>query len=71
MAGEVIGLDGIVNDNHTCDAIALEDSEVCIMPFDRIEATYDESLIFTQWLQNISLDQWFILLSGFRLGHLF
>lgn len=37
MAGEVIGLDGIVNDHHTCDAIALEDAEVCVMPFDRIE----------------------------------
>lgn len=37
MAGEVIGLDGIVNDSHTCDAIALEDAEVCVMPFDRIE----------------------------------
>jgi CRP/FNR family transcriptional regulator len=37
MAGEVIGLDGIVNDNHTCDAVALEDAEVCVMPFDRIE----------------------------------
>jgi CRP/FNR family transcriptional regulator len=37
MAGEVIGLDGIVNDVHTCNAIALEDAEVCVMPFDRIE----------------------------------
>jgi len=37
MAGEIIGLDGIVNDHHTCDAIALEDAEVCVMPFDRIE----------------------------------
>ena len=37
MAGEMIGLDGIVNDNHTCDAIALEDAEVCVMPFDRVE----------------------------------
>jgi CRP/FNR family transcriptional regulator len=37
MAGEVIGLDGIVNDSHTCDAIALEDAEVCVMPFERIE----------------------------------
>ncbi len=37
MAGEVIGLDGIVNDHHTCDAVALEDAEVCVMPFDRIE----------------------------------
>ncbi len=37
MAGEIIGLDGIVNDVHTCDAIALEDAEACVMPFDRIE----------------------------------
>jgi CRP/FNR family transcriptional regulator len=37
MAGEIIGLDGIVNDHHTCDAVALEDAEVCEMPFHRIE----------------------------------
>ncbi len=37
MAGEIIGLDGIVNEHHTCDATALEDAEVCVMPFDRIE----------------------------------
>ncbi|MEQ1536886.1 MAG: fumarate/nitrate reduction transcriptional regulator Fnr [Burkholderiaceae bacterium] len=37
MAGEIVGLDGIVNDTHTCDAVALEDAEVCVMPFDRIE----------------------------------
>ena len=36
MAGEIIGLDGIVNDHHTCDAVALEDAEVCVMPFDRV-----------------------------------
>ena len=37
MAGEVIGLDGIVGDRHSCDAVALEDAEVCVMPYDRIE----------------------------------
>jgi len=37
MAGEIIGLDGIVNDHHTCNAVALEDAEVCVMPFDHIE----------------------------------
>ena len=37
MAGEIMGLDGIVSDRHTCDAVALEDAEVCIMPFDHIE----------------------------------
>ena len=37
MTGEIIGLDGIVSDRHSCDAIALEDAEVCVMPFDQIE----------------------------------
>ena len=37
MTGEIIGLDGIVNDRHSCDAIALEDAEVCVMPFDQVE----------------------------------
>ena len=37
MAGEIIGLDGIVGERYTCDAVALEDAEVCEMPFDRIE----------------------------------
>ncbi len=37
MAGEIMGLDGIVNDHHTCDAIAIEDAEVCVLPFERIE----------------------------------
>jgi len=38
MAGEIMGLDGIVGDHHTCNAVALEDAEVCIMPFEHIEA---------------------------------
>jgi CRP/FNR family transcriptional regulator, anaerobic regulatory protein len=37
MAGEIIGLDGIVSDQHSCNAIALEDAEVCIMPFASVE----------------------------------
>ncbi|MEN9844218.1 MAG: hypothetical protein RLZZ612_2047 [Pseudomonadota bacterium] len=37
MMGEILGLDGIVQDHHACDAIALEDAEVCVMPFDQVE----------------------------------
>lgn len=37
MAGEIVGLDGVATDFHTCDAIALEDTEVCALPFDRLE----------------------------------
>ncbi len=37
MAGELLGLDGIGTDRHTCDAIALEDSQVCLIPFHQLE----------------------------------
>lgn len=42
MAGEIIGLDGIVSDAHTCDAVAIEDAEVCVLPFDKIESLSHE-----------------------------
>lgn len=38
MAGEIIGLDAISTDAHTCDAIALENSEICELPFDQLES---------------------------------
>jgi CRP/FNR family transcriptional regulator len=38
MTGEVLGMDGIVQDKHSCAAIALEDAEVCVLPFDKIES---------------------------------
>lgn len=38
MAGELLGLDGISDEKHVCTAVALEDSEVCVIPFDRMEA---------------------------------
>lgn len=37
MAGEILGLDGIGSEKHTCNAIALEDSEVCVIPFGDLE----------------------------------
>jgi CRP/FNR family transcriptional regulator len=37
MAGEIIGMDGIGTDIHECEATALEDMEVCPLPFDQIE----------------------------------
>lgn len=33
LVGETLGLDGICTGQHNCDAIALEDSCVCIIPF--------------------------------------
>ncbi|MEO7010723.1 MAG: fumarate/nitrate reduction transcriptional regulator Fnr [Caldimonas sp.] len=37
MAGELLGLDGISHDRHTCEAVALEDSQVCQIPYARLE----------------------------------
>jgi CRP/FNR family transcriptional regulator len=37
MAGELLGMDGIANDHHTADLVALEDSEVCIIPYGHLE----------------------------------
>jgi len=38
MAGEILGMDGISGEAHTCNAVALEDSEVCIIPFSQLES---------------------------------
>ena len=37
MAGEVVGMDGIGTDTHSADVIALEDSEVCVIPYALLE----------------------------------
>ncbi len=42
MAGEILGLDGMAHDRHSCAAVALEDAEVCVMPFGKIEELSQE-----------------------------
>ncbi|AZE49096.1 Transcriptional regulator, Crp/Fnr family [Pseudomonas chlororaphis] len=37
MPGEMLGLDAISTDRHTCNALALEDSEVCPIHFSHLE----------------------------------
>jgi CRP/FNR family transcriptional regulator, anaerobic regulatory protein len=37
MMGEIMGLDGISTDTHSCHAVALEDTEICEVPFDKLE----------------------------------
>ena len=37
MAGELLGMDAISADRHHCNAVALEDSEVCEIPFSSLE----------------------------------
>jgi len=42
MNGELLGMDAIGTDQHQCDAIALEDSEICEIPFARLEELFVE-----------------------------
>ncbi|WP_050478140.1 fumarate/nitrate reduction transcriptional regulator Fnr [Herbaspirillum rhizosphaerae] len=40
MAGELMGMDAISTDKHHCNVAALEDSEVCEIPFHRLEELF-------------------------------
>ena len=42
MSGELLGLDGISADRHTCDAVALEDSTVCVIHYHELEHVSQE-----------------------------
>lgn len=42
MAGELLGMDAIGSNAHHCEAIALEDSEVCEIPFNSLEHLFGE-----------------------------
>lgn len=37
LPGELLGLDGVSTETHSVDAIALEDSEVCVLPYTQLE----------------------------------
>lgn len=42
MAGELLGMDAIGTGLHQCEAIALEDSEVCEIPFHQLEHLFQD-----------------------------
>ena len=57
MAGDVVGLDGISNNRHACQAVALEDSEVCVLPFNELdELAHDIPLLRHNLYRFISKD---------------
>lgn len=53
MAGEIIGLDGIVSDFHSCNAVAIEDADVCVMPFANVEALSREFPVLQRHVHKI------------------
>lgn len=39
--GDVLGLDGVAGQHHRCSAVALENTSVCRIPFDRLDDLVD------------------------------
>lgn len=53
MPGEIIGTDGVGADAHGCQAVALEDTEVCVLPFERLEALSRQNVRFQHNLHRL------------------
>jgi CRP/FNR family transcriptional regulator len=53
LPGEIIGVEGIGTDVHACQAIALEDTEVCVLPFERVERLAREDWSFQRRLYRL------------------
>ena len=53
MAGDLLGLDAIGDGSHTCDTVALEDTEVCEIPFSSLEQLSRELPSLQQQLHRI------------------
>ena len=37
MPGEMLGMDGLASGRHVSDAVALDDTEICVVPYERLE----------------------------------
>jgi CRP/FNR family transcriptional regulator len=48
IAGEPLGLDGVCSEEHVCDAVALEDSSICVIPFHLLELLCREISVLQQ-----------------------
>ena len=69
LPGELVGLDAIDSAQHDYEAVALEDSKVCVLPFARLEAAAQKfpelrHQLFRLLSRDISRDQGLMLLLG-------
>ena len=53
MAGELLGMDAIGTCHHQCEAVALEDSEVCEIPFNQLEMLFQDMPILLRQFHRI------------------
>jgi CRP/FNR family transcriptional regulator len=64
MAGEIVGMDGIGTERHAADVIALEDSEVCVIPYARLEEFGLERQLHKVMSRELVRDQGVMMLLG-------
>ena len=64
MAGEIVGMDGIAADAHAADVIALEDSEVCVIPYGRLEEPEMQRQLHKVMSRELVRDQGVMMLLG-------
>ena len=64
MPGELLGMDGIGGDRYAADAIALEDSEVCIIPYARFEQPDLQRQLHRMMSRELVRDQGVMMLLG-------
>jgi len=64
MAGEIVGMDGIGTDRHATDVIAIEDSEVCIIPYARLEEAGMQRQLHKAMSRELVRDQGVMMLLG-------
>jgi len=53
MSADMMGLEGIVEGEHRCDAVALEDSEICEIPFDRMSDITQEFPVMQHYVHRM------------------
>ncbi|HUJ01614.1 MAG TPA: fumarate/nitrate reduction transcriptional regulator Fnr [Usitatibacter sp.] len=64
MAGEIVGMDGIGTDRHAADVVALEDSEVCVIPYGRLEGAGLQRQLSKVMSRELVRDQGVMMLLG-------
>jgi len=64
MAGEIVGLDGIGSGAHSADVVALEDSEVCVIPYARLEQPQFQRQLHRVMSRELVRDQGVMTLLG-------
>jgi CRP/FNR family transcriptional regulator len=64
MAGEILGAEGIGTESHNADVMALEDSEVCVIPYSHLEQPQMQRQLHKVMSRELVRDQGVMMLLG-------